>query len=198
MIEFKDGCYALEMDDWTKLSEAIREIDMKEYKVKITQEQADALKALGIEVEECEQPAAKEECPICNEEYWFIADEGDVDKTTWYNDAEDKNHAKIGNVFCAFEEAEFEVEKLKVIAELKKFAEPKDRVWDGYNKHYLIAYGRPPGLKTKNILVHFQNEYRRNDIYFETQEDAVRAIDAVGEDRLKRFYFGIEDSVWKL
>lgn len=86
------------------------------------------------------------------------------------------------------EEVQFQMERDAVLYELSKFAEPKDRVWDGTKSHCLITWDFwEGGISVKSICT-----YKDNDIYFSTKEDAEKAIQAVGEERIKRFYLVVE------
>lgn len=85
-------------------------------------------------------------------------------------------------------EVEFQIERDAVLYELSKYAEPKDAVWDGTKSHCLITWDFwEGGISVKSICT-----YKGNDIYFSTKEDAEKAIQAVGEERIKRFYLGVE------
>lgn len=87
------------------------------------------------------------------------------------------------------EEAEFALERLKVIHELKQFAEPKNTVWDFTEYHYIICYdytGDRINYGCSSIMKYF-------DINFATEEMARKAVEAVGEDRIKKYYFGVEE-----
>lgn len=132
----------------------------------------------------------EDEFPKIGDYYWFICSDNSLGYIDWENSYIDKGRLALGNVFLTEEEAEFELERLKVIAELKKYAEPKDRGWGSDAvKHWFIYYGR---VKQKieydcNFLV------SRNNIYFESKEIAEQAVEAVGEDRLKKYYLGVRE-----
>lgn len=126
--------------------------------------------------------------PEFKEEYWYIDSFGKVTWTINVFNYEDNAMFSIGNVFKTKEEAEFTVEKLKVLAELKVFAEPKDRKWDGGNRHWDIVY---ESTLNRVQIVNWLS-CRTNGIHFETEEKAQQAIDAVGEDRIKKYYLEVE------
>jgi len=91
-----------------------------------------------IEVENIKE-VQEEEWPQEGDTYYLIRSEGTLDSSRFYNDyPDDINRITIGNCFRTEEEAEFEVGRLKVITEMKKFAEPEDRKWDGRNEHWAI------------------------------------------------------------
>lgn len=126
--------------------------------------------------------------PKLGEGYWYIDSCGYVFYTINAFKQEDKKRFFVGNVFKTREEAEFIVEKLKVLTELRAFAEPKDMEWDGGRKHWEIVYESTlDRVQTVNWL-----SCRTNGIHFETEEKAQKAIDAVGEDRIKKYYLEVE------
>lgn len=79
--------------------------------------------------------------------------------------------------------------KLKVIHELKQFAEPKNSVWDFNAHHYVIYYD----YAKKKIRYNSTAIMKFSDITFATEEMARKAVKAVGEDRIKKYYFEVEE-----
>lgn len=124
-----------------------------------------------------------------NSKYWYIFD-GKVCASIWTGREDDKSRLCIGNAFHTKKEAEFALEKLKVIHELKQFAEPKNAVWNFGEYHHVIYYD------CTNMVIDYNysiiNKYV--DITFATEEMARKAVEAVGEDRIKKYYFGVEES----
>lgn len=89
---------------------------------------------------------------------------------------------EIGNMFKTKEQAEFAVEKLKVEADLRKFSRPFER---GESNHYIF-------LDTDNDCTGVEIRcYRQTQggIYFESEEKAQKAIESVGEERIKKYIF---------
>ncbi|WP_287529034.1 hypothetical protein [Peptostreptococcus sp.] len=58
--------------------------------------------------------------PAEEERYWWIDTEGYVDWTEWHGCTDDEGRLSIGNVFKTEKEAEFEVERLKILAIILK------------------------------------------------------------------------------
>lgn len=87
------------------------------------------------------------------------------------------------------EEVEFQIERDAVLYELSKFAEPKDAVWGMGTIHYYISYS----LTCNKVRVGCSWNAKSNDIYFASKEDAEKAIQAVGEERIKKYYLGVEE-----
>lgn len=122
--------------------------------------------------------------------YYYIDVYGDISDGRIGNDSSEDEIFAIGNVFLTEEDAEFARERLKVIAELKKYAkEFSDEEWkDSKTKKYYIIY-KYSGDYIKSILTYTSKD---NVLYFESPEKAQEAIDAVGEERIKKYYFGVK------
>ena len=89
------------------------------------------------------------------------------------------------------EEAEFGVERRKVTAELKKFAMTRAEVNAArYCKtvYHLYIDSADTLLTTTNY-----NGRTAGVLYFESEYKVQEAIRAVGEERIKKYYFGLED-----
>lgn len=115
--------------------------------------------------------------------YYVISGYGEVLETTWkYNI--DSNSRKIGNAFLTKEEAEFEVERRKVETEMIRLGGRRKFKFDGDN--YGIYYC--DGIN----VVYYCNIVYQGLIYFDTTKDAHDAIEKIGEDRLKKYIFGVE------
>lgn len=131
--------------------------------------------------------------PKCSEEYFRIAGYGEINNFSWINDVTDDTCYGIGNCFKTREDAEFALEKLKVEAELRRFAEENNECeidWsDRKQNKWLICYN----YDSKNIDTGYDNTLRTHYIYFSSKEIAKQAIKYIGEERLKKYYFGVED-----
>lgn len=131
--------------------------------------------------------------PNKNEKYCYIGGDGDIYHTVNVNLTVDDCIFSIGNYFKTDEEAEHMVEKLKVIKELQDFAiENRDEEIDWYDKEqdkWEISY------KDSNVEPICNNYYRVQafNIYFASKEITQEAIKKIGEDRIKKYYFDIED-----
>lgn len=126
--------------------------------------------------------------PEEGDKYWFINDIGDICKSAWDNVNIDRKRYLIGNCYQTEEECKFAIEKLKVITELKEYAEPKNREWDGENIHYYIYYS----YDVEKVNIGWAKIAKQNEIYFESREKARQAIDAVGKQRIAKFYLGVD------
>lgn len=132
--------------------------------------------------------------PEDGEKYWVISSDGQqLSKYTWRGDYFEYGLLAIGNCFKTREEAEFEVERLKVIKELKDYAlkyNEHEIDWKDKNKekwfiHYDYSYSVIRSVWTYSMVL--------STVYFTSSQIADNAIKAIGEDRLKKYYFGIEE-----
>ena len=125
------------------------------------------------------------------DEYFFLTVSGGVQRGIWRDDMISLSMLSIGNMFLTEEDAEFAIERLKVIAELKKYAkEFSDEEWMNQSivKHYIIF-----DYEDHVINIGYVCFTKVSDIYFETEEKAQEAIKWVGEDRVKKYYLGVKE-----
>lgn len=147
------------------------------------QEENKALKERIAELEEQEKD--EQGLPQYDYKYWYVDFDGSVSSTFYDNNHYiDRYHQEIGNLFQTKDEAEFAVEKLKVEAELRKYSGPAS---EGSAYIYRLADTNQIGLGVK-----FYSQ-SQGTIYFESAEKAKQAIEAVGEERIKKYLFGVED-----
>ena len=140
----------------------------------------------------------KKECwePKKDEKYYFIDayQEGIGNDTNDGTDVDDFNFS-IGNCFKTKEEAEHMLEKLKVIHEIQTFAfENNEKEIDWYDDNqykYILKYD----TNDDDIFVGAYTSFINNpfNIYFTSEEIALKAIETIGEDRIKKYYFDVEE-----
>lgn len=131
--------------------------------------------------------------PEYNEFYFYISKYGAVGNSIWENDHVDNGCYGIGNCFKTEEEAEFALEKVKVETELRRFAEENNEHeidWTDENQEKWCMY-----YSYMDGDVYFTDAYchKRNDIYFSSKKIGAQAVDSIGKERLKKYYFEVED-----
>lgn len=154
-------------------------------------EQKARLEELYKQIEELKNMEIEEDGfwkPRLGEKYWFITDGGSIEEDEW----EDRtiyaihyNAFKIGNVFRTEEEAEFQVEKLKVITELKRFSKKFEENKDNFCIKYEMI--------NQYIEIYNNYYYATAELCFASEKDAKDAIEFVGEDRVVKYYLGVEE-----
>ena len=123
--------------------------------------------------------------PKYGEIYYFHNSTGMITSAKWGDYTIDYQRLELGQIFKIEKDAEFNVEKLKVLAELKDYAE-KNPVWDGATKHWALIYSCIQGVQSLCYTV------CPSPIVFESEEVAEAAIEAIGEARIKKYYFEIK------
>ena len=125
------------------------------------------------------------------DEYFFLTESGIVQGGIWRDDMISLSILSIGNMFLTEEDAEFAIERLNVIAELKKYAkEFSDEEWDNgdLRKHCIMF-----DYSNCRLNISFTFVLKSSEIYFESEEKAQEAIKWVGENRVKKYYLGVKE-----
>lgn len=156
----------------------------------LTEEERNTLLAL---VEKCaREPEPKVWKPEIGDEYFYVKTNGEIGSTGWDNDIVDKDRYALGDCFRTKEEAKFTVEKLKVIAELKRFAQKHNEEKIDWNNKEQTKYCIYYSYNTKHIGIEGCFSAKQNDIYFSSKEIAEHAVKEIGEERIKKYYFEVE------
>lgn len=116
--------------------------------------------------------------------YYVISGYNEVIETTWIKYNIDNNSREIGNAFLTKAEAEFERERRKIETEMLRLGGRRNFKFDGDNYGIYYCEG------TNNITLCRHTLYQ-GLIYFDSIEKASNAIKTIGEDRLKRYIFGV-------
>lgn len=117
------------------------------------------------------------------EVYYRLYSDGDIEQVVFYTDY-DEQARDVGNVFLTKEEAEFELERRKIEAVMRKYSQP---FTPGFGDWY-ICYNYGSG----DIYFDYIYNVDYGIPYFESKEIARKVIDEIGEDRLKKYWFRIE------
>lgn len=133
--------------------------------------------------------------PESNETYFYISGCGVISSRIWINNNDTNNkYYEIGNCFKTKEEAEFALEKRRVEVELQHFAEENNEReidWEdeGQNKYYMYY-----DIVTDEIegSVLYRSKVA-GIVYFSSTKILEQAIQVIGEERLKKYYFQVED-----
>lgn len=117
--------------------------------------------------------------------YYTLDSNGDTLTTAWFNSESDEQRLSIGNAFKTEKEAEFMVEKLKVLHELQELGRPYRL---GAENYFINLY------KGVALTIGVDYSYQRFYFgsYFDTNVEVQQAIEKIGEDRIKKYLFGVE------
>ena len=111
----------------------------------------------------------------------------------WNNCDIDCSRYELGNCFKTEEEAEFALERQKVITELKRYAlEHNEKEIDWYDHCVLKYYIQYDYVNNKlNIVSTRYSKSNISSMYFISDKIAQSAIEAIGEERIKKYYFEV-------
>lgn len=99
-----------------------------------------------------------------------------------------KDRRSIGNCFRTKEEAEFAVERLRVLAEMRRYAKgfKPDWITGESAKWCILASGRD---RRRVFADHWCLSNYGTPVFFASEDDAKACIAALGEERLLKYYF---------
>lgn len=153
----------------------------------LTEEERKQLLAL---VEKGNKSKSKVWKPKVGETYFFVSSYGETRAESWDNDEFDNGTYDFCNCYKTREQAEFSLKKRKVEAELKRFADEHndgDIDWNKEVPKYYILYCH----RDDSIGVGDFTYIKENTVYFTSKEIAKKAVQEIGEERLKKYYFEV-------
>lgn len=119
------------------------------------------------------------------EEYYYITEDGEIE-TTYFDSFYDARIRSSGNAFLTREEAEFELERRKIEAILRKYSRPfrdKEENW-----HLLYNYDK---ITNTGVVCGVRHKINAGIPYFETKEISQKVIDEIGKKRLEKYWFKV-------
>ena len=133
--------------------------------------------------------------PKEREPYYYVDSNGEVLGDCNSNHRVDKDRICLGNCFKTKEEADHMVEKLKVINELKNFAlenNEEEIDWNNLSQRkYVIIYD--PEDQNVDVYCYWRTQYIPFNIHFTSEKIAQKAIETIGVDRIKKYYFDVDE-----
>lgn len=103
----------------------------------------------------------------------------------------DESCYTMGNCYKTEEDVEFSVEKRKVEVELQRFAdEYNEDEFDVFeeDRRYVINYI----IQNNNLKINYYRNIIFGTTVFSSREIAEQAIKTIGEDRIKKYIFGVK------
>lgn len=117
-------------------------------------------------------------------EYYYVDSNGGVG-LSYFDSIYDEQTREIRNAFLTREEAEFELERRKIETIMRKYSRPYETKED----NWYIEYFRDDKIVEINYCL--VTDY--GIPCFESEEIAQKVIDEIGEDRLKKYWFGVKE-----
>ena len=116
-------------------------------------------------------------------EYYVLWTDGHIDANDFISHLDEKKR-DMGNAFLTREVAEFELERRKIEAIMKKHSRPFKYEEDNYHLKYFCRSG--------SICILNSWEFNDGLLYFESKEIARKVIDEIGIDRLKKYWLRVK------
>lgn len=127
--------------------------------------------------------------PNVGDKYYYISNTGSILYYMYDEDVTNKAIISIGNCFETKEKALHMVEKIKIITKLRELSNIKFN--ENQKSKWCIFYDFD-----KNEPTCIYNRYCKHspfEVYFASKEDCQKAIDTIGEENLKKYYFDVEE-----
>lgn len=155
------------------------------------EERAELLKL----IEKANKPKSKVWKPEKGERYYSLCF-GSVSNYCWNSTGDfiDNGNYAIGNCFKTAEEAQNAIERLKIRAELQRYADEhndKPIDWKNGNQEKWGIYFVYDNGEVRCFCSYWIRDFFQ--IYFTSKEIAKAAVQAVGEERIKKYLFGVEE-----
>lgn len=128
-----------------------------------------------------------------NGDTYYVVDYNDMNafKIVFYNDEIDLNHMELGNCFLTKEEAESELERVKIEAEMirlggtRKINELNSNVVHTIQMHFGLKYVYVRSFDIKQAPI--------GVIFFNYRKQAIKALETIGKERIKKYIFGVDE-----
>ena len=118
------------------------------------------------------------------EQYYRLYNNGTIVLTT-FESSIDRLFRYLGNAFLTKEEAEFMKERRSIEAIMRKYSRPFK-----FNKHnYYLVHNH----YNESVSIESYGVFNCGVPCFETKEIAQKVIDEIGKDRLKKYWFRVEE-----
>lgn len=133
--------------------------------------------------------------PKENQNYYFVTGDGLVECQDWRDDCYDDTNYELGNCFETEEQAEFAYKKQEVYMWLKRYAlehnEKRIDFADNKQSKWCICLE----IETDCCLsvVECFNWFDIKQVYFTSKEIAENAIAEIGEEKIKKYLFEVEE-----
>ena len=145
------------------------------------------------EIEELKNAQIKDELPTPphpkwkpenGERYYYLDCNGWINSSNTISSERKKDKAEIGNLFKSVEESKIAVERMKVLAVMREWA-------GNWDDAVALKYDGSAKLISNTFIS--PRQYTFGEMRFASREDAENCVKAVGEDRIKKYYFMISE-----
>lgn len=123
---------------------------------------------------------------------YFATVVGHIFPGTWNNLNEQIENRKLGNVFLTMEDAEYELERRRIENEMLRLGGRRN-----FKKGELNWYIYFGASVTNKNSIRYNYDMDNNDgrwrIYFDSIKDCRNAVNIIGEEKINKYLFGVEE-----
>ena len=127
--------------------------------------------------------------------YYYINGAGVVSQSVWCNSKIDEHRWISGNVFHTHTDAFFELERRIIIAQIVRYIKENDIEklnWENRRQDKcILSYDQECDTIVRTITT----TQLMNGIYFSNKFNWKKMIEDIGEDRIKKYLFGVERGI---
>ena len=153
---------------------------------KLVDDNWEDIKELIVKKTEAEQkPKTIWDLKIEDSEKYYCIDSDGAIVQHMFNESFDEVNRDMGNVFLTREEAEFELERRKVEAIMRKYSRP----FRGEEQNWYLYYNHNNNITDTGVVY----EINPGIPLFETKEIALKIMEEIGLGRLKKYWFGVAE-----
>ena len=124
------------------------------------------------------------------EECYSLTICGNVHHGFWDGSSSSIAIRDTGSIFLTKEEAKYEIERRKVETEMLRFGGRRE-FKNGENNYYIVC-----DFDSSHFAIRIFNNksdgFAPMTIYFDSAKECKKAIKTIGEDRIKKYIFGVE------
>ena len=157
----------------------------------LTSEELEQFNALVDKASKPKNKVWKPKAGEC-EDYWYVNHNGSICQGIFSCSPEHTERFSFGNCFKTEEEAEFALERLKVIAEMKRYIAEHDDVeldWDNRSQQRFSLFF---DYYNKSVDYVENRRCKFNDFCTSRSDILLDMIKEIGENRIKKYYFGLD------
>ena len=150
----------------------------------------DLMKIVEVDKEEQKKKETKKRWkPNDNDKYFYPSAFGEICYMSWKDgNCFDEGHYNFHNVFKTREEAEFELERRKIMVELQNYADDHNGEITNPSDAFWIAFDEDD----MSITVEMESYLPPvGAVLFSDADTAYDAIEAIGEDRILKYMFRV-------
>jgi hypothetical protein len=151
-----------------------------------------AYKELGDKLAMLKSKKSKVWKPEEDEIYWYIASDGDIRCDSYTERCKsDFVRYSLGNCYKIKADAEFALEKQKLLVAMQRYADEHNEEeidWKNDKPKFYIYYNyKEKIIQNSTLFAKYIGQ-----IYFTSKEIAENCVKELGEDKIKKYLFGVE------